>query len=81
MSALPQSRHSWAGFASTGVRGEHERCSCGLFVFADDRLNVNGLFDAVVAKAATDVPNRLLFMDEPRYLATSAIFWPSLMID
>jgi hypothetical protein len=41
----------WAGFISNGVRAERNRCSCGLFVSADDRLNVNGLFDAVVSNA------------------------------
>jgi hypothetical protein len=55
--------------------------SCGLFVSADDRLNVNGRFDAVVSNAAIDVPNRPLFMDEPMYLTTTEIFRPSLMID
>jgi hypothetical protein len=81
MSALCQKQTFVAGFISSGVRAERNRASCGLFVSADDRLNVNGLFDAVVSNAAIDVPNRPLFMDEPMYLATSAIFWPSLMID
>jgi hypothetical protein len=50
---VASARHLWAGFISSGVRAERNRCSCGLFISADDRLNVHGLFDAVVSSLTT----------------------------